>query len=404
MLGKVDLSAPLSKTENFRVNRVGKAQMISTKSGGTSVNLGSLIPNGAPPKGLNQNYKRRGIVKSHPVTKHSLDSQRKRKKKRDKKLKSLATTQTMSTSKMNDKKVQKMIAINADFIDKVVQNEANNQKTQSTVAVKERTHNRKTNQMSGGHKQAFPPKQGGWFSWLGSSQVTSPKVEQKQKRRENVEDPYALKPGRKMKRRKKERKRRKSRSRKVVDDINENIQNVIAESNEQKKAVDYNELGHNGDGNAQNKSVEIRDDDDDHEHSNGTPTLPAMEIVKDEEEDKENQNGVVNNIVPLTQITKEIISDLDSTIDQLDTTDLDEINSLECVKNDISKIESGRTSGNDTDLLIAEIENEIKEVEITQKQKIDEKEMDDVLQPVLVDKKEDIGRNAQTLPIFNTFD
>merc|ERR1712228_811217 len=91
--------------ENFRVNGgVGKAQMKSTKSGGTSVNLGSLSPNGMPPKGIQQQQKRK-----RPVSKHyrngsnSSDSQRKRRKKRQKQLKSLATTQTMSSSKMNDK-------------------------------------------------------------------------------------------------------------------------------------------------------------------------------------------------------------------------------------------------------------------------------------------------------------
>merc|ERR1712039_871070 len=47
--------------ENFRVNRVGKATMKSTKTGGTSVNLGSLDPSGSPPKELKQRKRRRSI-------------------------------------------------------------------------------------------------------------------------------------------------------------------------------------------------------------------------------------------------------------------------------------------------------------------------------------------------------
>merc|ERR1712228_779710 len=198
----------------------------------------------------------------------------------------------------------------------------------------------------------------------------------------DVNDPYALKPGRRIKRRK--NKRRKSKSRKVAVDVNENIKSVIA------KAVDYNELGHDHEKleNAHNKSIELltpksvqlMESNDD---SNGTPTLSSLEMENDEIEDKENENDVITDF------------------DVLDTTDLDEINSLECVKDSIGKIESGRTSGNDTDLLIAEIENEIKEVE---KKKNVENEMDDVLQPVLVEKEDDINHDAQTLPIFNTFD
>jgi len=129
---KVDLSAPLSKTEGLRVNRVGKAQMTRTKSGGRSVNLGSLNPTGIPPKGTDR--KRRVSIKSRTSGGgHKDDASKKHRKRktrdahRDKKdgqLKSMAITQTLPSSKMNDKNVQRMLAINAEYIDKVVQNEA----------------------------------------------------------------------------------------------------------------------------------------------------------------------------------------------------------------------------------------------------------------------------------------
>eukprot|EP01083_Nonionella_stella_P171578 586339_1 len=126
--GKVDLSAPLSKKENLRLNRVGKAKIRSTRSGGSSVNIGSLNPNGIAPKGTNR--KKRVVKsagKSLPRRHMNEDALNRRQKLRDQKLKTLSITQTLPSSRINDKNVQKMLEINAEYIDKVMQNEAQKQ-------------------------------------------------------------------------------------------------------------------------------------------------------------------------------------------------------------------------------------------------------------------------------------
>merc|ERR1712048_68415 len=179
------------------------------------------------------------------------------------------------------------------------------------------------------------------------------------------------------------RKRRKSRSRKQeLDDVN-----TKKHASGTATLVDYNDLGaedFNGildELREQKKEEELEEQVNSNEESNGTPTLSAMTMVKDDD-------GIIQ---PLAEVTKGIISDLDSTFDALDTTDLDEINSLQFVKDGIGKTESGRTSGNDTDLLLQEIENEIKEVETIDKKD----ELDNVLQPVSNNKenKETNGHN-----------
>ena len=135
---KVDLSTPMTKNENLKVHRVGKAKMKKTKSGGRSVNLGSLQPAGIPPKGTTKKRKvasstgsrkkdgskGRRTSRSAKSDAKAMERRRKRKEKeKNKKLKSMAIAQTLPSSKMNDKNVQKMLAFTADKIDEIVQND-----------------------------------------------------------------------------------------------------------------------------------------------------------------------------------------------------------------------------------------------------------------------------------------
>ena len=121
----------MTKTENLKVNRVGKAKMKKTRSGGRSVNLGSLNPTGIPPKGTTKTRKVTSTSGHYgskrdgrrPIDPKSMERRRRRKEKeKQRKLKSMAIAQTLPSSKMNDKQVQKMLVFTANKIDEIVQN------------------------------------------------------------------------------------------------------------------------------------------------------------------------------------------------------------------------------------------------------------------------------------------
>ena len=251
--GVINLGAPLSRGENFKLKGVGKARVQSTKSGGTRVHLSSLDLQALTPTNSNANANGKGNATKTTRKRTGNDSLRKKREKQEQRLKTLSMTQTMPSSNINDKNVQKMLQINADYIDSVIQRDSTmNQNTRPLVrragspySINQHRARRNSRRsvrasprspaLATSSSQSAGTQTVGWFQWLSGSQSLNPphstrhqttvsavaEVDEEKEDDDDddeVHDPYALASSVKRRERRRSNNQRKSRKSKSPKD------------------------------------------------------------------------------------------------------------------------------------------------------------------------------------------